>query len=199
MTAEGTDYITIVSGLPRSGTSMMMRMLAAGGMPVLTDSVRGADADNPNGYFELERVKRLDRDAAWLASARGKALKTVYLLLYNLPRSHRYRVIFMRRRLEEVIASQAAMLRRRQEQGAALEPAQLTRAFQQHLGQIEEWLHLQENLDVLYVDYNDVLDDPTRAVITIIRFLDDRLDANAMSAVVDPSLYRQRRSAADNG
>src|SRR5579872_1312474 len=107
------DFVTIVSGLPRSGTSMMLRMLAAGGLPILTDGVRTPDEDNPHGYLEWEGVKSLARDASWVASARGKGVKVIYYWLRDLPRDCRYRVIFMRRDLDEVLASQAAMLERR--------------------------------------------------------------------------------------
>ena len=99
------DVITIVSGLPRSGTSLMMQMLEAGGMPVLTDGIRDADEDNPRGYYELEAVKRTKDDPAWLHGAPGKVVKMIYLLLYDLPTTYNYRIIFMRRPLSEVVAS----------------------------------------------------------------------------------------------
>lgn len=192
MSPESGDYITIVSGLPRSGTSMMMRMLAAGGMEVLTSASRRPDEDNPNGYYELDRVKQLHRDTAWLFEAKGKALKAVYVLLYQLPPTFTYRVIFMLRRLEEVVASQETMLRRQQKEGAALEQAQLLKAFEQHLRRVEEWAAQQVNLDVLCVDYNDVVGNPHPSIQMINEFLDCRLDTTPMAAVVDPALYRQR-------
>ncbi|HNY87520.1 MAG TPA: hypothetical protein PKN23_13545, partial [Candidatus Hydrogenedentes bacterium] len=105
--------IVVVSGLPRSGTSMMMRMLAAGGMPLFTDGVRAADSDNPLGYFEHEAVKRLREDASWVPGAAGKAVKVVSALLPALPEGFQYRVILMRRPLEEVLASQRRMFGRR--------------------------------------------------------------------------------------
>src|SRR2546428_1479705 len=104
------QFITIVSGLPRSGTSMMMRMLDAGGLPVLVDNIRKADDDNPYGYYEFEPVKRLSSDSSWLREARGKAFKMVYALLYELPKDYDYRVIVMQRKMDEIIASQRAML-----------------------------------------------------------------------------------------
>src|SRR5947208_15012411 len=104
--------ITIVTGLPRSGTSVMMQMLSAGGLPPLTDGLRQPDEDNPRGYFEFEPVKQIRRDTAWLQLAVGKAVKMVHLLLPELPldQNHRYRVIMMRRDLSDVLASQNKML-----------------------------------------------------------------------------------------
>src|SRR6516162_10352886 len=110
MTIRDNSIITIVSGLPRSGTSMMMRMLEAGGMPILSDNIRRADADNPNGYYEFEPVKHLSQDSSWLRDAYGKAVKMVYRLLYELPLEHKYKVLMINRRIEEVVASQDAML-----------------------------------------------------------------------------------------
>src|SRR5262249_30630691 len=102
--------IIIVSGLPRSGTSLMMQMLDGGGVPVLTDNIRAADTDNPRGYYEFEPVKATKRDATWLPAARGKAVKMVSQLLYHLPPGETYRVLFLERDLEEVLASQEKML-----------------------------------------------------------------------------------------
>src|SRR5215211_3521881 len=112
MTVATAEFLTIVSGLPRSGTSMMMRMLETGGLPVLTDHVRTPDDDNPNGYYEFEAVKQTKEDDSWLEGTEGKAVKMVYRLLYDLPADHSYRVLFMRRKLEEVLASQRVMLER---------------------------------------------------------------------------------------
>jgi Sulfotransferase domain len=192
MTAKGKKFITIVAGLPRSGTSMMMRMLEAGGMPTLTDNVRQADADNPNGYYEFEPVKQLSRDTSWLVDAYGKAVKMVYLLLYDLPKNHEYRVIFMRRKLAEVIASQEAMLRRQGKKGDTSDDTQLSRLFHNHLQKLDAWIQNQENFSVLYVSYNEILNSPERIVMDIDRFLGHRLDTQAMAKVLDPSLYRQR-------
>jgi Sulfotransferase domain len=192
MTAKGKKFITIVAGLPRSGTSMMMRMLEAGGMPTLTDNVRQADADNPNGYYEFEPVKQLSRDTSWLVDAYGKAVKMVYLLLYDLPKNHEYRVIFMRRKLAEVIASQEAMLRRQGKKGDAPDGTQLARLFHNHLQKLDAWIQNQENFSVLYVSYNDILNSPERIVMDIDLFLGHRLDTQAMAKILDPSLYRQR-------
>jgi hypothetical protein len=192
MTSKGKEFITIVSGLPRSGTSMMMRMLEAGGMPILTDNARQADVDNPHGYYEFERVKQLSKDTSWLDNAYGKAVKMVYLLLYDLPRNHDYRVVFMRRKIAEVIASQEAMLRRQGKKSEASDDTQLARLFHGHLQKLDAWIENQENFSVLSVSYNDIINNPERIVMDIDQFLGRKLDTQAMAKVFDPSLYRQR-------
>jgi hypothetical protein len=104
--------IIVVSGLPRSGTSVMMQMLDNGGIPVVTDNIRTADTDNPRGYYEYEQVKKIREDAAWVPATRGKAFKMVSQLLYDLPAQEQYHVIFMERDLDEMLASQEKMLQR---------------------------------------------------------------------------------------
>src|SRR5687767_1046860 len=123
------DTITVVSGLPRSGTSMMMRMLEAGGIPVLIDNVRQPDEDNPAGYYEFEQVKQVRDNTQWLPSARGKTVKMVYRLLYDLPSQFDYRVIFMRRNLDEVLASQQKMLERKGKAGGAATDEEMARLY----------------------------------------------------------------------
>src|SRR5262249_60413780 len=128
----------IVSGLPRSGTSLMMQMLESGGVEVVTDNIRAADPDNPRGYFEFERVKKTKEDPSWLPGARGKAVKMVSQLLYDLPRSARYRILFMERDLDETLLSQEKMLRRLNRQGAPRD--RLKAAFTLHLYRLHQWL-----------------------------------------------------------
>src|SRR4051794_3073903 len=173
------DFITVVSGLPRSGTSMMMRMLENGGLPLLTDGFREADEDNLLGYYEFEPVKRLDRDSSWLTDTYGKAVKIIYVFLYNLPRDHRYKILFMKRSLDEVIASQKIMLRRRDE-GDRLTDQQLIDAYNDQLKRLNAWIQQQDNVDIHYLDYNDVVAQPARAVSQICQFLGLQLDAQAM-------------------
>jgi hypothetical protein len=187
------DVVTIVSGLPRSGTSMMMRMLEAGGMPVLTDSIREADEDNPEGYYEFERVKQIETDRAWLEEAHGKVVKMVAALLKHLPADCRYRIVFMRRNIEEVLASQRQMLIRRGEATDATSDERMAELFGKHVAQIEAWLAGQTNMEVAYVEYGEVLAHPVEAAGRVNRFLGGRLDVEQMAGVVDPSLYRQRR------
>ncbi|MGI8827253.1 MAG: sulfotransferase domain-containing protein [Chloroflexota bacterium] len=192
-TAATNERVTIVSGLPRSGTSMMMQILEAGGVPVLTDNARHPDEDNPRGYYEFEAVKRVQRDASWLHDARGQVVKMVYRLLYDLPADHEYRVIFVKRPLEETVASQDEMLRRNGNSSADMSEAQLVAIYRRQLRDIETWLQAQPNFSTLYVDYHDVLADTASVVDEINDFLGGCLDTDAMRAVPDRSLYRQRR------
>ena len=186
------DVITVVSGLPRSGTSMMMKMLEAGGLPVLTDHERQPDADNPKGYYEFERVKEIETDKAWLPQAQGKVVKMISALLRHLPSDQRYKVIFMRRHMEEILASQRQMLVRRGEDTERVSDERISGMFRHHLEQVEAWLEEQPNIDVLYVHYSAVLADPGPQAERVNEFLDGLLDAQAMARVVDPNLYRQR-------
>lgn len=191
MSSEAPDPIVIVSGLPRSGTSMMMRMLAAGGMPILDDGLRAPNVDNPHGYFEVERVKSLAKDSTWVHEARGKALKVVSELLRYLPGDETYRVIFMRRDIDEVLRSQRTMLSHRGEAIPADED-DVRRASIQHAAEIAEWLRAQPNMQVLYVNYGRTVGDPGPAAESIQAFLGRRLDAAAMTRAVDASLHRNR-------
>ena len=133
-----SDEIIVVSGLPRSGTSLMMQLLAAGGIPIVTDNIRAADADNPRGYCEFERVKTIKTDASWLPEIHGKAVKMVSQLLYDLPTTERYKIIFMERDLDEVLASQEKMLTRLGRPAAPREP--MRHAFTLHLTKLARWL-----------------------------------------------------------
>lgn len=190
----GRPSITLVSGLPRSGTSLMMRMLEAGGIPSLTDHERSADDDNPTGYYEFERVKQLEKgDIAWLAQTEGKAVKVISMLLRHLPADYQYNVIFMERDLGEVLASQRKMLVNRQEAVDAVDDRQLRTLFTHHLYEIRAWLAAQENFAVCYVTYSDLLTNPEPAIAAINRFCGGQLDTAAMLDVIDPSLYRNRQ------
>jgi hypothetical protein len=185
--------VVLVSGLPRSGTSMMMKMLEAGGLAVLTDHIRTADEDNPKGYYEFERVKQLEHDQAWLEDARGKVVKLIAALLKHLPADYRYKVIFIRRRIEEVLASQRAMLIRRGEPTDDISDERMADLFARHVELVEAWLAEQPNIDVLYVHHHDTLANPAEQARRINHFLGGTLDEARMAAVVDPALYRQRR------
>jgi hypothetical protein len=187
------DEIVVVSGLPRSGTSMMMKMLEAGGLAVLTDGQREADEDNLGGYYEFEQVKKVAQDSGWLEQARGKVVKVISRLLYDLPKEYPYRVVFMQRHLDEVLASQQQMLQRRGRADGGAADAELKRVFQKHLGEIAQWLAEQPNFAVLYLSYNEVLSQPLPQSQELARFLGGSLDAARMSGVVDQRLYRQRQ------
>ena len=190
--SKKTNPITVVSGLPRSGTSMTMKMLEAGGVPALTDHQRTADTDNPKGYYEFERVKKLkDGDTAWLHNAQGKAVKIIAALLTHLPSEYEYRVLFMRRKVEEVLASQAKMLENRGEE-SKVDDETMAALFSKHLRQVRAWMNSQPNLLYLDLDYNAMVADPEPFVRQINQFLGGDLDEEKMLAVVDSSLYRQR-------
>jgi len=186
-------FVTVVSGLPRSGTSMMMKMLEAGGLPPMTDQIRTPDDDNPKGYYEFERVKKMpDGDKAWVAEAHGKAVKVISALLEHLPGDHTYKVIFMRRQMDEILASQKQMLIRSDKPTDKVSDEQLAGMYRKHLATVESWLRTQPNVSVLYMDYNAMLADPRRYIAEIDRFLSNQLDVEKMAVIIDPSLYRQR-------
>ena len=190
--------IVVVSGLPRSGTSMTMKMLEAGGVPIVTDGKRTTDESNPKGYFEFEPVMRLheDPDKPWLVEARSKAVKIISFLLASLPETHNYKVIFMHRDLHEVMASQSKMLEKRGEsQGAdadADDDALLT-SCQKDVEKTKRLLARRSCFDVLDVDYKAVLDNTAGAAARIAAFVGGGRDVGAMAAVVDQRLYRNRR------
>jgi hypothetical protein len=187
-------FVTVVSGLPRSGTSMMMKMLDAGGIPPITDNIRTADEDNPKGYYEFERVKKMSEgDKAWVAEARGKSVKVISALLEQLPPEYPYKVLFMRRQMDEILASQKQMLIRSDKPTDKVSDEQLAEMYRKHLAKVEAWLSGQPNIAVLNVDYNAMLRDPRPFLAEINRFLDDRLDIEKMAEIVDPALYRQRK------
>jgi hypothetical protein len=183
--------IVVVSGLPRSGTSLMMQMLRAGGLPVLTDNERKPDEDNPRGYFELEKVKKIKQDNSWLDEAESKCFKMVSMLLYDLPRERRYKVIFMLRDMAEILASQARMLERLGK-GRGPADAEMRDYFEAHLAQLKPWLEARENMDVFFCNYNDLMSQPKAWVSRTAGFLDMDLDEDRMLAAVDNTLYRNR-------
>jgi hypothetical protein len=187
--------IFVVSGLPRSGTSLMMQMLAAGGIPSLTDNERTADNDNPHGYLEFERVKRLPQgDTTWLAEAEGRVVKVISALLPSLPATHHYRILFMQRDLDEVLASQRVMLARRGEPvPSATEEAELRTIFAAHLSKTEQWLKAQSNVRLLFVPYRELVQHPDTLVPQIAAFCDTEMDEAAMLASVDSTLYRNKK------
>jgi hypothetical protein len=184
--------IVIVSGLPRSGTSLMMQLLAAGGIEPVTDHIRTADTDNPHGYYEFERVKKIKRDASWLPECRGKVVKMISQLLYDLPSTEQYRIVFMERDLDEVLESQEKMLRRL---GQPTSPRdEMTHAFTQHLNRLNKWLTEQTNMVVLRVRYADVMSQPADELARLADFLAGRLNLTAAATAIDQSLYRNRKA-----
>ena len=189
--------ITIVSGLPRSGTSLMMQMLQAGGLEVMTDHERAADPDNPEGYFEWEAIKRIKENPEILAEVGKRAVKVVSALIPVLPPMHRYRVIFMTRPITEVVASQKKMIDRRRTRGANMTPDKLAEALIQHRDTVLRGLTTLPNFDVLEIDYPQLVAEPTEWVEKVNEFLGGKLNAAAMAACVKPSLHRNRASVVE--
>ena len=184
--------VTVVSGLPRSGTSLAMQMIHAGGIPALTDGQRTSDDSNPRGYFELERVKQLKQDKSWLDEAAGKVVKVIHLLLAELPDDRPYRVVFMQRDLREVVQSQATMLARSGRPGGQLAPERLIAVYEQQLKTVEQWLAARPNFSVLRVPYAQLVSDPAGVVPAVNAFLGGTLDEARMRAAVDPGLHRNK-------
>jgi hypothetical protein len=173
---------------------MMMKILEAGGIPPLIDRIRTSDEDNPKGYYEFERVKKLDQgDFTWLADAQGKAVKIIAALLIHLPATHDYSVIFMNRALPEIMASQRKMLIHRGEDPHKISDDQLITLFEKHLSQVNSWINSQPNVKRIHINYNQVLENPGPQIEQVNRFLGNTLDVNRMLQVIDPNLYRQRR------
>jgi hypothetical protein len=171
---------------------MMMSMLSAGGIEALTDNLRTADLDNPKGYYEFEKVKELGKDSAWVKDARGKAVKIISALLKHLPQDYRYKLIFMRREMAEVLASQRQMLIRRGEPVDTISDEKMSEMFRKHLKEIESWLARQPNIEVCFVEYNKVIANPVATAHAINDFLGGRLNTEGMVSVVDENLHRQR-------
>jgi hypothetical protein len=185
--------IVVVSGLPRSGTSMMMKMLEAGGLDLLIDGQRSADEDNPKGYYEFERVKQLDKgDQEWLPEAQGKGVKIISALLQHLPPAYTYRVIFMEREMQEILASQRKMLIRRAKATDQVDDATLAALYTQHLTRVQTWMAAQPFISVLPVSYNHLLQEPHSYLLRINQFLGDQLDVEKMADAIDPALYRNQ-------
>jgi hypothetical protein len=189
---KAPKFTLVVSGLPRSGTSMMMKMLADGGVPILIDEIRNADEDNPNGYYEFEPVKQLaDSPGKWLVDANGKAVKIISALLEYLPPQHHYKVIFMEREIKEILASQQKMLSRRNEK-SEIEDAAMQEQFEQHLAAVKYWLGRQANIDVMYVEYNGIMVNADEYCQQIADFIGIPVDVEKMRSVPNSRLYRNR-------
>ena len=192
MAAHDDTTITIVSGLPRSGTSMMMRMIEAGGIEPVTDRIREADEDNLRGYYEFEHVKQIKEDKSWLPLCEGKVVKMISMLLLDLPLDRKYKVVFMRRNMNEILSSQKVMLQRREEKGAAVDDDKMAQNYEKHLNQVEKWLADNSAFDVLYVSYNEVINKPGNSIAALNSFLGGKLNITNMEKAVEKSLYRQR-------
>ncbi|MBY0276772.1 sulfotransferase [Candidatus Binatia bacterium] len=194
--AKYGEPIVIVSGLPRSGTSMMMKMLDAAGIPIMTDAVRTADVDNPKGYFEFERVKDLEKDPdrSWVREARGKALKVISWLLKDLPDDNAYRIVFMRRDIDEVLASQNKMLEHRGEDDTT-DDAIMAEAYRNHLASVRIMARKKPNWSIVEIRYDEAIRDPAAVARRVNEFLGGRYDVQRMVEAVDEKLYRNRKTA----
>ena len=192
-----SDKIIIVSGLPRCGTSMMMQMLESGGLMIVTDHVRKADEDNPRGYYEFEKVKEIEKSTDWLDDCIGKAFKMVSALLYHLPENRKYIVIFMERDIKEMLASQSLMLKRKGIKDDRVSDEEMSKKFKNHLKSIKSWLENQRHIDTIYINYNDVIQNPYENARRLNKFLGIPIDVNNMARIVKKSLYRQKRRNLD--
>lgn len=192
--SNAEPFLVIVSGLPRSGTSMMMKMLESGGVPVLADDQRKADIDNVNGYYEFQAALKIKQDNSWLADSDHKAVKMVYQLLYELPETHQYRVLMMRRSMDEVLASQKKMLARLGKPTDTIPDSKMAEIFNTGLAKFYAWIAQRPNFRIVDVDYNIMVADPIPQIQVINRLLGGGLDEQAMAEVVQPDLYRNRKS-----
>lgn len=186
------DFVAVVSGLPRSGTSMMMRMLVAGGLPPVVDHEREANDDNPLGFFEFEPVKALKEDDSWVAASKGQVVKVIYKLVYDLPIDVPYRIVFLQRDLDEVVASQEKMLEREGLDPHAVDRDLMIKLFQGEVLDFQKWARAQRNIEILFVDYATIVSKAEEAAERIAEFFDCDLDIRAMAEAVDPTLYRNR-------
>lgn len=192
MTKNKAGPIFIVSGLPRCGTSMMMQMLEAGGIPVITDHIRKADEDNPRGYFEFEKVKKIKEDSSWLDDCHGKVFKMVSALLYYLPNNKEYKIVFMKRKMDEMLASQNTMLRRKGQGDSVVSDEEMAKKLDKHLLKIKTWLAQQKNFNVIYINYNSVIENALTNATNVALFFNLPIDIAKMVQVVETSLYRQK-------
>ena len=192
--AQPAQPVVVVSGLPRSGTSMMMKMVDAGGIPPLTDELRAADEDNPKGYYEFERVKDLEKekDKTWVRDARGKVLKVISFLIKDLPDDNAYRVVFMRRDLGEVLASQNKMLAHRGEANSTSDDT-MTEAYLNHLASVRILARKRPNMEMMEIRYDQTFSSPRETAARVNQFLGGTLDETRMTEAVDSELYRNRR------
>jgi hypothetical protein len=179
---------------------MMMKMLQAGGMEILTDSIRKTDENNPKGYFEYEPVKGIVKDHTFLDSADGKAVKIISWLVKYLPDEYSYQVIFMSRNIDEIISSQKKMLERDGKSSDKQNPQKLSGIYIRHVNEVADWMSAQKNMALLYMNYNVILKEPLKNTKKIARFIDGGggLDAERMASVIDIALYRQRIELSDN-
>ena len=180
--------ITVVTGLPRSGTSLAMQMIEAAGIPLFTDNARPADESNPRGYFESELVKTITRDQSWIGQAEGRAIKVVIPLVVSLPLDRDLRVILMLRRIDEVIASQARMMKRMGKKSMA--PETLQPVFQSQVERSLSWLQ-QHHVNSLKLQFIDLIRSPLHHARQIVSFVESGSPEAVASVVAARSLSRK--------
>jgi hypothetical protein len=188
------DTLVVVSGIPRSGTSLLMQMLNNGGMEILADDKRKPDISNPKGYLELEAVKKLAQDNSCLKNQTGKAVKVISHLLKNLPEEQKYKIIFMNRDMNEIIKSQQKMLNKNEKKYSK----ELIKAFLKELKHVKQWIKEDPQKEMINLDYKKVVKQPMKAINKIIQFLGVPLDKQAMKEAIDPRLYRSKVDDAEN-
>ena len=181
------ELIYIVTGLPRSGTSLMMQMLAAGGLPVLTDSKRPANISNSKGYWEWEAVKKLETNPYVLSDAQGMAVKIISPLLAYLPETYTYKIIFMRRKTEHIIRSQNRMLQKEGKPLSSLSDERLVQLFNHQVMTSKQELQKKE-IPFYEVWYEHIVQNPKPVIKGIAAFLEQPLDLSAMLKSIDVSL-----------
>lgn len=201
--ANDQEIITIISGLPRSGTSLMMQIVEAAGLSIFTDGKRLADDSNQRGYYEHDRISGLlqQSDRSWLAATRGQALKIVAPLLSALPlrfkpdqegaqprKAPSYRILFMERDIREILASQSAMLQRL---GKKPPQGDLAKAYQQQVTNAACWIQ-QHQIPTLGIDYHDLVHGSDDLLRKIAAFLGTPDKLAEMQAVIDPRMHRAR-------
>lgn len=188
------NQIVLVSGLPRSGTSLMMQMLDKGGVEALVDGKREADDSNPKGYYEYEPVMSLHRDNSWMKKTKNKSLKVVAPLLKHIDPQFRYKIIFMKRDLNEVVKSQQKMI------GKSTDtlPITLLNSYQEQLNHIEVWKEKEPGVELIYIDYKEIIENPDKMSEKVENFIGKKLNKEKMAACVDKSLYRNRAKKQEN-
>ena len=171
---------------------MMMKMLEAGGMEAIQDGIRTANDDNPGGYYEFERVKQIQKDDTFLTESQGKVIKILFNFLYDLPSTYRYKIIFMRRAMGEILASQNKMMERRGEKND-IPDAEMSMIFDMQIKKAKAWLAEQDNIEAIYVNYNDLLKNPVEVFAPVSELLEGTLDTDNALTIVDANLYRNRK------
>lgn len=185
--------VTIVSGLPRSGTSLMMQILEKSGMDILTDNVREADESNKCGYYEFEKVKKMMIDASWLPQAEGKVVKIIAQLLDYLPDGFEYKTIFMERDYDEVFNSQSKMLDRLGSKKIKADTVQLKKTFQKQVGEIKTRLQKKTDFSLINISYSNLIFHPESEIEKMDIFFKKKFDRKKICAAIDPDLYRERK------